>query len=219
MTKREIYLDYIKTFLFMFFTCFLGAIFGNFIYDEVMDFDKEPSIIQVTITYQEAKIQEDKKEDLVQQKYYEQIIDEDFDILNPSKLTKDELSYCVNDPERYKMMQYIDYIIQSEKKYGVNSLYLLCQLGLESGWGKYTSGKNNIGGWTTNDGSYKDFESVEDCIMHISRNISTYYKDSVGTKLKNVCSLYSTNKNYCNMLIDIMNDRQNLIKTMNKEGI
>ena len=137
-----------------------------------------------------------------------QAINRDFDILQPCGYTSDQLKSVLSDDAHKEMIPYVDSILEAERTHGVNALYLMCKLGIESGWGKYESGKNNIGGWTNNQGGFKDFNSVDECIMHIAKNLSTSYKDIVGTRLEDVCKRYCQNEGYTELLLEIMTDME-----------
>lgn len=147
-----------------------------------------------------------------------QTINSEFDILKPSGYSKEELLSAVSDEYRYRMIPYVDALIEAEKIYGVNALYLLCTIGLESGWGQYESGINNLAGWRNYDGSYRNFASIYDCIMHIANNLSTKYKDSVGSKLIDICGRYSESDSYYETLSSIMIGRERVINELNKKG-
>ena len=143
-----------------------------------------------------------------------QEINEDFDILSSSGYDCEQLLYSVQDEYRYEMAKNVPTILEAEEKYGVNALYLMCKLGLESGWAKYHSGENNLGGWTNADGSYMDFDSEEECILHIAENLSTEYKEKSGTRLADVCERYCPGDGYSETLIDIMVGRKEKIEEM-----
>lgn len=152
------------------------------------------------------------EEPIVEEKYVQQVIDLDFDILQKSGYTRDELKQTLSSNNYKRMIPYLDTFIEAENEYGVNALYLMCQLGLESGWGKYRSGVNNIAGWTNGRGGYKNFDSVESCIMYVAYKLSTFYKNKVGTRLEDVCMLYCPNDGYADKVIRIMIERENEIK-------
>lgn len=143
-----------------------------------------------------------------------QEIDENFDILTPCGYNYEQLLYSVSDQYREEMAKNVLTILEAEEKYGVNALYLMCKLGLESGWAKYPSGENNLGGWTNADGSYMDFDSEKECIFYIADKLSTEYKDVTGTKLKDVCERYCPYSSYSEVLIDIMVGRKEKIEEM-----
>lgn len=143
-----------------------------------------------------------------------QEINSTFDILTPCGYTRQELEYMLSYDSYENLLPYIDTFILAEERYGVNAFYLICKCGLESGWGMYPSGQNNIAGWRNDDGSYRDFSSVEDCILHIAENLSSVYKDEVGSELKAVCMRYSTSSDYSSRLLSIMSQRKNKIDEM-----
>lgn len=133
-----------------------------------------------------------------------QVIDENFNILTPCGYTQEQFEQAMAGESYKEMLPYVKTIMQAEEEYGVNALYLICKFGLESGWGKYMAAKNNIGGWTTDSGGYKEFESVEECILHIAKSLSSVYKDAVGTRLEDVCYRYCQNDGYLQTLMQIM---------------
>lgn len=143
-----------------------------------------------------------------------QEIDSNFDILKPCGYSYEQLLYSVSDEYRYEMVKHIDTFLEAEKKYGVNAFYLMCKMGLESGWARYPSGENNLGGWTNSDGTYMDFESEEDCILYIAEKLSTEYKDISGSRLEDVCQRYCPNSGYSETLIDIMVGRKEKIEEL-----
>ena len=135
----------------------------------------------------------------------------DFDILTPCSYSEEELYSAFDTPYHYRMLPYIDTFLEVEELYGVNAFYLMCKTGFESGWFKYLSAENNVGGWRTSNGCYMNFESIEDCIHHIAYNLSNTYKEHVGTNLKDVCSMYSPSGEYYSYLTNIMVQRENKI--------
>ena len=169
---------------------------------------KVTSILEDTET-DEEKV--DSEEDAESTSH--QAINRDFDILQPCGYTSDQLKSVLSDDAHKEMIPYVDSILEAERTHGVNALYLMCKLGIESGWGKYESGKNNIGGWTNNKGGFKDFNSVDECIMHIAKNLSTSYKEIVGTRLEDVCKRYCPDEGYTELLLDIMTDMEIELET------
>lgn len=169
-------------------------------------FDIEPvntSVVQANVVERHVKLEASD--------YKVQEIDSEFNIMIPTGYTAEELSRTLTTEAHKAMLPYIDAIVKAERTYGINALYLLCKLGLESGWGRYMAAKNNIAGWTNDDGSFRDFDTVEDCIMHVARNISTIYKEAVGTNLGDVCERYCPGTNYTETLIQIMTERASKI--------
>ena len=125
-----------------------------------------------------------------------------FDVLKGTH-SKDELVKALSRPGYDRFLPYVDTFLYVEKMYGTNALYMLSTLGLESGWGKYTTGKNNIAGWTGRTG-YMDFDSIDECIVHVGRSIATSYKKAVGSKLADVCWRYCPMDMYLGRIMDIM---------------
>ena len=140
-----------------------------------------------------------------------QDINLDFNILSKSGYTSDDLRRSLSTDIHKNMTPYVDIFIEAENRYGVNALYLMSKLGLESGWCKYKSGANNIAGWTDGKGSYRNFDSVEACIMHVAYTLSTFYKREVGTRLEDVCILYCPDEGYVDEVINIMKERERII--------
>ena len=169
---------------------------------------------EVTVELDDTEMDEEKadsEEDTESTSH--QAINRDFDILQPCGYTSEQLKSVLSDDAHKEMIPYVDSILEAERTHGVNALYLMCKLGVESGWGKYESGKNNIGGWTNNQGGFKDFNSVDECIMHIAKNLSTSYKDIVGTRLEDVCKRYCQDEGYTELLLEIMTDMEIELET------
>lgn len=146
-----------------------------------------------------------------------QEINSTFDILTPCGYTRQELEYMLSYDSYKNLLPYLDTFILAEQQYGINAFYLICKCGLESGWGSIQSGRNNIAGWRNDDGDYRDFSSVEECILHVANNLSSVYKDKVGTELKDVCVRYSTSEDYCAQLLKIMSQRKIKIDKMGED--
>lgn len=75
----------------------------------------------------------------------------------------------------YNMKSYAATYLEAAQEYGIN-VYALCAIDAsESGWGRYTIAKNNLGGWRQNSGEYMPFTSVEEAIFHKARNLKRMY--------------------------------------------
>ena len=134
-----------------------------------------------------------------------------FDIFIPSNFTYDDLYKALSSGPHAGLQHLIGAFIDAEQIYGVNSLYLMSTIGYESGWGKYHSGLNNLGGWKTLDGSWRDFSSEYECIMTIAEGLSTSFREDVGGSLYAVTSRYCPDPGYMDMLMQIMQEQQNKI--------
>lgn len=144
-----------------------------------------------------------------------QTIDYNFDVMEASNFTSKDLSKALNSSSHDGLLHLTDTFVEAEKKYGVNSLYLMSTIGWESGWGKYRANVNNLAGWKNENGvGFRYFDSEYECIMKVAYGISTFYKNSVGTSLGDVTQMYCPDPGYTNNIINIMKERQR--KIMNK---
>lgn len=162
-------------------------------------------IVYVEKEPEEVKPEESKEEIVEEPVIVEQPIDYNFDIMIASGLTSDDLTTALG-PIRSGMIPYVDYIIEAEQIYGVNALYLTAVLGFESGWGQYESGANNIAGWKGNDGYFRNFVSVRDCILTVAEGLSTDFVNDVGSKISDVAIRYCPDYGYLDTLLQIMNE-------------
>lgn len=207
--NRQDHTVFIKLFVTVMVASFIGTFAAKVLLDSLTP---EPVTINVIVQDPEKTVEEIIPENVTPTVIH-QTIDEDFDILQPCGYSVEQLTSVISDDSRKALVPYVDTFLEAEETYGINAFYLICKFGLESGWGQYESGENNIGGWTNADGTYKDFDSVEDCIMYISESLSTSYKNTVGTRLEDVCERYCPNEDYLETLLGIMEDRQNQMKS------
>ena len=136
-----------------------------------------------------------------------QPINWEFDISKTNEYTMEQLEEMFRGPYYDKIRSYINTFAAAEQKYGINAFFLMCLTGLESGWFKYTSGENNIAGWTRNDGSFMDFGSIEECIMHVAAGIANNYIPRIGSNIGKVTHRYCYNEGYTQALLNIMCER------------
>ena len=136
-----------------------------------------------------------------------QPINWEFDISKTNEYTTEQLEEMFRGPYYDKIRPYINTFIAAEQMYGINAFFLMCLTGLESGWFKYTSGENNIAGWMRNDGSFMDFGSIEECIMHVAAGITNNYIPRIGSNIGKVTHHYCYNEGYTQALLNIMCER------------
>lgn len=136
-----------------------------------------------------------------------QPINWEFDISKTNEYTTEQLKEMFRGPYYDKIRPYINTFIAAEQMYGINAFFLMCLTGLESGWFKYTSGENNIAGWMRNDGSFMDFGSIEECIMHVAAGIANNYIPRIGSNIGKVAYHYCYNEGYTQALLNIMCER------------
>ena len=136
-----------------------------------------------------------------------QSINWEFDISKTNEYTTEQLKEMFRGTYYDKIRPYINTFIAAEQMYGINAFFLMCLTGLESGWFKYTSGENNIAGWMRNDGSFMDFGSIEECIMHVAAGIANNYIPRIGSNIGKVAYHYCYNEGYTQALLNIMCER------------
>ena len=136
-----------------------------------------------------------------------QPINWEFDISKTNEYTTEQLEEMFRGPYYDKIRPYINTFIAAEQMYGINAFFLMCLTGLESGWFKYTSGENNIAGWMRNDGSFMNFGSIEECIMHVAACIVNNYIPRIGSNIGKVTHHYCYNEGYTQALLNIMCER------------
>lgn len=141
-----------------------------------------------------------------------QEISRDFNVFQPCGYSAEELASALSTDSHIGLLPYIDTLLEAEERFGVNAFYLLCKFGYESGWGRYMAADNNIGGWTDGKGGFRDFSSIEECILHIAENLSTVYREKVGCRLEDVSKRYCPNVGYVDSLIQIMIERTKAIE-------
>lgn len=97
------------------------------------------------------------------------------ELLQPCGLTVEELESAL----KYELKQYAADFIQTESDSGVNAAFLASVAALESGWGRYCADNNNLYGWTDS-GGYMAFNSPQECIEYVARNLKENYLSPDG---------------------------------------
>ena len=141
-----------------------------------------------------------------------QPIDYNFDIMTPSNFTSEDLAEALNTTSHEGILHLVDYFVEAEQTYGINSLYLMSTIGWESGWGEYRSNTNNLAGWKDpNTGGFRSFNSEYECIMTVAEEVSTLWTSAVGSSLEAITSRYCPTPGYTESIMTIMEERQNQI--------
>ena len=165
--------------------------------------------------------------------YMEQIINKYRDKQEQERI-QDEIEYRQNNPtynpynlkeisgigydkmfeilEGKPIQKHSEFIVDMEQIYGVNALFVVGILGIESGFGtSYRAvNHNNLAGYNIyGDDSYFAFDSQEACIEEVFRLISEEYlsEDGLfynGTSIWNVNKLYCTNDNWASKINQII---------------
>ena len=169
-----------------------------------------PKVVEKeVIVYVEKKVEPEPVEAKAIPEIYLQPINSDFDIMTPSNLSTDDLIRALGNA-RSDLHDCADAIVEAEQTYGVNALYLAAVLGLESGWGKYEHGNNNIAGWKGgHNGTFSNFNSRYECVMTVARGLSTHFVNSVGSDISDVAIMYCPDYGYLDLLLQIMGELNN----------
>ena len=115
-------------------------------------------------------------------------------LLSPCGMSALQLGESLVEP----MDAYAGYFLEAEKESGVNAVFLASVAALESGWGSSKAAKerNNLFGWSNPDGSLTRFNSVQECISHVSNKLSENYLREDGLYF-NGCTVEGIGKRYC----------------------
>ena len=169
-----------------------------------------PKVIEKeVIVYVEKEVEPEPVEAKAIPEVYLQPINSDFDIMVSSGLSTDDLIRALGNA-RSGLHDCADAIVEAEQTYGVNALYLAAVLGLESGWGKYEHGSNNIAGWKGGpNGTFSNFSSRYECVMTVARGLSTHFVNSVGSDISDVAIMYCPDYGYLDLLLQIMGELNN----------
>ncbi len=111
-------------------------------------------------------------------------------LLTPCGLSSPELAAAL----LCDLAPYADTFLQAEAETGINAIFLASVAALESGWGRYMAADNNIYGWTGAAG-YMDFDSVDECILHVARSLKANYLSPDGP-YDNGCTVAGVNRCY-----------------------
>lgn len=137
-----------------------------------------------------------------------QPINTNFDVFKPSNVTKEQLTAAIGNGPRSRMLSFVDAFIDAEQTYGVNAIYLVSTIGLESGWGKHRAATNNVAGWKNGSGGYRSFETEYDCIMTVASGLANSFKSDVGHTLGAVTRRYCPEGDYATKVMQIMREIQ-----------
>ncbi len=115
----------------------------------------------------------------------------------PSGMSEEQFSNGL----RYELKPLASTFVEIEEEYEINGALLASIVALESGWGrsKMSQAKNNITSFRVG-GEYKTYESKEECLFDMARNLSeNYLKEDGkyydgGTELEDICGFYLVGK-------------------------
>lgn len=142
-----------------------------------------------------------------------------YDLRNPSNLTAIQINEVLAGTQLEGLGEAY---VEAEKKFKVNSLYLIAHSALESGWGqsRLSINKNNLFGIQAyDDNPYESasyFESKEECILFIAEYISNEYlvengEHYNGPNLAGMNEKYASDKEWAEKIAEIMSSVQNKV--------
>lgn len=118
-------------------------------------------------------------------------------VTEPSGLSVNQI-YNLLEDTTYHYADIAETFYRAEKNYGVNSHFLVALSKFESGRGtnKLTKYNNNIFSFKNVDGSWKQFNSIQESIDFAARNLKKYYL-TPGAKYFNGYGIKDIRKCYC----------------------
>lgn len=98
-----------------------------------------------------------------------------------TNMTADEFNELIADICDYRDQDYDTHpfyntgktLVEVEEKYEINGIYILTIFTIESGLGENMIRKNNAGG-IKNNGTYAEFETINDCILYLGQLLEKY---------------------------------------------
>lgn len=144
------------------------------------------------------------------------------DVRKPSGITAEEL----HEVMYYDENDYAPYYVEAERRYGINAifLYAIAQNESQNGRSAIAKNKNNLFGWTGNDGHMR-FNSVEECIYYVAEALQNNYLNPDGRyfsgySLRDVSRHYNDNDYWRNLTLEIADVMQNrIISSRNKQSV
>lgn len=121
---------------------------------------------------------------------------------------------------RYNLKPLAGTFVEIEEEFGINSAIYASIVALESGWGRsdLSESKNNITSHTCSDG-YKEYQTKEDCLWDMAKNLSENYlsedgKYYCGTELEDVVCFYLIGKEKDEMNSNEKDQIDNYVETV-----
>lgn len=98
---------------------------------------------------------------------------------------------------------------KAQEKYGINAIFLIAIARLESACGKSRLARenNNFGGMCGKNG-YLKFNSVDDGIDALAKNLKNLYIDKGHTTIEMIGEKYAADPNWADKIVSCMNDMQ-----------
>ena len=146
----------------------------------------------------------------VEAKNYSLTVDTDLRI--PSNATSEDINKMLEGTKLYGLG---DALVEAEKTYGVNALYMMGLAALESGYGtsRFAIERNNLYGWNavdSNPDKAKFFDSKEQATLFVASRLKQNYLSENGRYFEGYSARavdvhYCTDKAHADKIINIVN--------------
>ena len=135
-----------------------------------------------------------------------------------SGITSDQFSYSLIG----NLKDVSDAILAYSGVNEIDPILVAAIAALESGWNSSPVAEkyNNLFGWTNNDGTYRRFESKDECIKYVCEQLKEHYltpdgKYFEGYEIADICVHYNGSEEWTQAIEEIYKQIQNKINEYN----
>ena len=135
-----------------------------------------------------------------------------------SGITSDQFSYSLIG----NLKDVSDAILAYSGVNEIDPILVASIAALESGWNSSPVAEkyNNLFGWTNNDGTYRRFESKDECIKYVCEQLKEHYltpdgKYFEGYEIADICVHYNGSEEWTNAIEEIYKQIQNKVNEYN----
>ena len=137
---------------------------------------------------------------------------------NKSWITSDQFSYSLIG----NLKDVSDAILAYSGVNEIDPILVASIAALESGWNSSPVAEkyNNLFGWTNNDGTYRRFESKDECIKYVCEQLKEHYltpdgKYFEGYEIADICVHYNGSEEWTQAIEEIYKQIQNKVNEYN----
>lgn len=137
---------------------------------------------------------------------------------NESWITSDQFSYSLIG----NLKDVSDAILAYSGVNEIDPILVASIAALESGWNSSPVAEkyNNLFGWTNNDGTYRRFESKDECIKYVCEQLKEHYltpdgKYFEGYEIADICVHYNGSEEWTQAIEEIYKQIQNKVNEYN----
>lgn len=135
-----------------------------------------------------------------------------------SGITSDQFSYSLIG----NLKDVSDVILAYSGVNEIDPILVAAIAALESGWNSSPVAEkyNNLFGWTNNDGTYRRFESKDECIKYVCEQLKEHYltpdgKYFEGYEIADICVHYNGSEEWTQAIEEIYKQIQNKVNEYN----